>query len=270
MSEPIRTVIADDEAAARAHLRRLLRHRPDFAAVAEAASGRTALAAVRRHDPDVLFLDVQMPGLDGFDVVARLPPERLPCVVFVTAYDQYALRAFEAHAVDYLLKPFDDERFGRALDHVRRRVRERHSTAEQARLRALLARVRPGAAVDDAAGSAPAAAHSRLRRIPIRRRDEIVLLDVDRVEWIEASGDYVRLHTRSESWLARVSLDELERRLGDRFARIHRSAMVRTEAVARLCPRTHGDYDVVLRDGSQLRLSRSYRGAFSRAMGVEL
>jgi two-component system LytT family response regulator len=265
VTEALRIVIADDEAAARSRIRKLLRARAEFQVVAEATNGKQAVAAVLEHSPDVLFLDVQMPGLDGFGVIEALPVHRLPAVVFVTAYDQYALRAFAAQAVDYLLKPFDDERFGVALSNVRRRIREGRAEAMREALLDLISEVRAGRA--DAGGGAEQAAPPR---IPVPGRDGIVLVEVGEIAWIEAAGDYACLHAGATRHLIRGSLAELERRLGGRFVRIHRSALVRKDAVKKLSPRSHGDYDVMLEDGTTLRLTRQHRAAFGRALDVDL
>jgi len=260
VTEPLRIVIADDEAAARSRIRKLLLAGSGCEVVAEAPNGKEAVAAVLEHAPDVLFLDVQMPGLDGFAVIQRLLPHRLPAIVFVTAYDRYALRAFEAQAVDYLLKPFDDERFEEALANARRRVREGRSDAMRETLRSLLA----------AAQAEPADHPERDARIPVPARDGIDFVEVGDVGWIEAADNYACLHAGSVRHLIRNSLTELERRFGGRFVRIHRSVLVRKDAVRRLSPRSHGDYDLTLDDGTVLRLTRQHRAAFARAMGMNL
>jgi len=304
MSELLRIVIADDEAAARSRIRKLLDRRAGFRVVAEAASGKQAVEAVLEHAPDVLFLDVQMPGLDGFAVIEHLPRARLPAVVFVTAYDQYALRAFEAQAVDYLLKPFDDERFTDALANIERRIREGRSDAMREALIELMRHARDaGRGEDEALGGdaargaertqedrAPGSGdeawagrverpgvvpeHARheppLARIAVPERDRIVLVEVADIAWIEAAGDYACLHAGAARHLVRSSLAELERKLGGRFVRIHRSALVRKDAVRHLEPRTHGDYDVTLADGTRLKLTRQHREAFARALGLDL
>lgn len=272
----IRTVIADDEAAARSRIRKLLREEQDVTLAAEAASGPETLDAVRRYDPDLLFLDIQMPGMDGFGVLEALLDDssRLPVVVFVTAYDEYALRAFEARAIDYVLKPFDDERFREALNHARQRLRERRSDRIRRQVEALVEEARIGGAPEgDAEASPPARARPGAdgpSSIPVRRRGRILLVAADDVDWIEAAGDYVRLHAGGETFLVRNSMNEMAERLGERFLRIHRSTIVRMDAVKELSPRTHGDYEVVLRDGTRLRLSRSYREAAAKALDIEL
>ena len=271
----IRAVIADDETAARSRIRKLLRAQPDVLVAAEAASGPETLEVVRRHEPDLLFLDIQIPGMSGFGVLEALLADsgRLPAVVFVTAYDEYALRAFEARAVDYLVKPFDDERFRAAVDHARQRLRERRSDRIRRHLEALLEEARIGAGGEETEARRPAKDAPDADRpslIPVRRRGRILLVETGDVDWIEAAGDYVRLHAGDETYLVRSSMNEMAAKVGQGFLRIHRSTVVRMDAVKELSPRTHGDYQVVLRDGTLLRLSRSYRAAAAAALDIEL
>ncbi len=265
MMDHLRVMIADDEAAARSRIRKLLSGDAGVQIVAEAASGKQAVAAVLEHAPDVLFLDVQMPGLDGFGVIEALPPDRLPAVVFVTAWDRYALRAFAARAVDYLLKPFDDERFAEALRNVRQRISEGRSAAMREMLLDLIAEARSAPPADAAEHPARGT-----ERIPVPGRDGILLVDPGDVGWMEAAGDYVCLHAGATQHLVRGTLADFERRLAGRFARIHRSTLVRKDAVQRLTRRSHGDYDVTLEDGTVLRLTRQYRDVFARALGTRL
>lgn len=269
----IRALIADDEAIARSRLRKLLREHDDIAVVGEAAGGREAVDAVRRHGPDLLFLDIQMPGVSGFGVLEALLADaaRLPAVIFVTAYDEYAIRAFEVQAVDYLLKPFDDARFHQALEHARQRLRQERSEELRQRFAALLDE-RGEAASGRAGDTAPSRASEPEEPplIPVHRRGRIVLVEVPDIDWIEAAGDYVRLHVGDDTHLVRTSMSDIKEKVGEAFLRIHRSAIVRRDAVRELSPRTHGDYDVVLEDGTQLRLSRSYRDEVSEVLGIEL
>lgn len=254
---PIRAIIVDDEPPARRRIRRLLADRPAYEVVEECASGAAAVEAVRRHRPQLLFLDVQMPGLDGFGVLSALGPGVVPAVVFVTAYDEYAVAAFEAHALDYLLKPFDDERFEEALRRAELRLRERRAGALRAKLLALLE------TTSDASRSEPPFA--------VRKHDRILLVEVDEVDWIEAAGDYVRLHTGDASHLVRSTLHEVEDRLDpERFLRVHRSAIVRADRIRDLRPRSHGDYTLVLRDGTEVRMSRTYRERVRAALDLPL
>lgn len=263
-TEPaLRALVVDDEPLGRERLRTLLADDPEVEIVGECADGRGAVEAVRDLAPDLVFLDVQMPLLDGFGVVSEVGADAMPPVIFVTAYDEYAIRAFEARAVDYLLKPFDDERFRRALAHVRRRLREARSDRLRRRLQALLEH-------DPTENADPESGGDAHPVIPVHRGGRIVLVEVPRIDWIEAAGDYVRLHVSENTYLLRSSMADVEERVGAGFLRIHRSTIVRKDAVKELAARTHGDYDVVLGDGTRLRLSRTYRRQAAEALGIEL
>lgn len=247
---PFRVLVVDDEAPARAKVRRLLAEDPRFVWVGEAGDGREALAQVEALRPDLLVLDVQMPGLTGFEVLEALG-EEAPAVVFSTAYDAYALRAFEAHAVDYLLKPSDAERFRRALDKVHAQLVG--GQVDPGRVRALVEdRARP------------------LERLVVKVGEAWVPVRLDAVFRLSAEDKYVCLHTAEGQHLVRQTLKALEERLdAARFVRVHRSEIVSLEAVARLEPYTHGDGILVLKDGSTVVLSRTYREAFLRRWGMD-
>jgi two-component system LytT family response regulator len=239
----LRTLIVDDEAPARRRLRRLLTAEPGVIVAGECGDGNSAVAGIVSMRPDLVFLDVQMPERDGFAVVKALPPGALPAILFVTAHDQYALRAFDVHAVDYLLKPFSGERFRTALARARDRI-ERHSTdAGLAQLAASL-RNRP----------------AYLSRLPVRSGGRTVFVDLSAVDWLEAADNYVRVHVRQREYLVRETLAALEAQIDpDRFVRIHRSAIVQADRVAEIQPASHGDADLRLRDGTQLSVSRTFR-----------
>ena len=263
----MRVMVVDDEPAARATLRLLLAREPDCELVAECADGDSAVAALQRERPDLLLLDVQMPERDGFAVLAALAPEQVPPVVFVTAYDAHALRAFEVHALDYLLKPFSDARFAQALGRARERLRTEGLAAVAQRVRALVAGEQPAAsprrpAPDDGdPGSSPPG------RLLVREAGRTRVLRLGDVDWIEAADYYARVHLRGRSHLVRRSLADLERELDPRrFARVHRSAIVNLERVAEIRPLFKGDAVVVLEGGRELRVSRSYRSAFEAAL----
>ena len=246
-----RVVIVDDEPPARDTLRLLLASHSDFVLVAECAHGEEAIAAVRRGSPDVLFLDVQMPGLDGFDVLRTLGPLSAMALVFVTAYDRYALRAFEEHALDYLLKPFSDERFTAVLQRVRERLREKRLADTGRRLAALLdspvTQVGP-------------------QQLIVRDGGRTLVIPYDEILWIEAEDYYVNVHARQRSTLARIPLKNLADGLDDRFVRIHRSAIVNVAFVREMEPLASGDQRLVLSDGTELRVSRTYRAAFDERL----
>jgi two-component system, LytTR family, response regulator len=249
--EPLRVLLADDEPLVRAALRTALERLPGFVLVGEAVDGLATIEAIERLAPDLVLLDVQMPGCDGFDVLAHLEPAQRPAVVFVTAYEQYALRAFDAHAIDYLLKPFDDDRLATALARARTWIVNSRRTGADDPLPRLLADV--------------AAARHRDRFV-VKHAGRFVIVPADDVEWIEARGNYVHLHHQDGPFLLRETLTALERTLDDRrFVRVHRSAIVALPAVRAVEPLPGGDRSLVLASGARVRLGRSHRRAFERA-----
>jgi two-component system LytT family response regulator len=242
----IRTLVVDDEPLARLRLRRLLEAEGDIELICECADGQQAVTHLQQQKPDLVFLDVQMPLLDGFEVLKSLEPRLMPVVIFVTAYDRYALRAFEVHALDYLLKPFDRDRFGKALDRARAQVGREHNENASQRLLALL---------EDVKG-----ARMPAKRLVVKSGSRVSFVRIEEIDWIEAAGNYVRLHVGNDIHLLRETMSRLEARLDARmFLRIHRSTMVNVERIHELHPSFHGDYVVVLRDGTELALSRGYR-----------
>lgn len=262
--DALTALVADDEALARRRIIDLLRGRDGVRVVGQAGSGTATLEAVRRLDPDVLFLDVQMPGLDGFEVLARLGAEERPLVVFSTAYDEHALAAFEVHAVDYLLKPFADERFEESLQRVQRAVRSDRMGDLQDRLRDLLAQVGEGPTV----GQDGTSASSFLERFAVPAGERLLVIPALEVDRIEAAGDYVRLHVAADSHLVRGTMNALERRLDpQRFIRIHRSAIVQLDRVQALRTDRHGAYQAVLHDGTRLPIGRRFRDALLERFG---
>ena len=234
----IRALIVDDEPLARRGIRARLEKHADVETVGECKNGREAVAAIRRLTPDLVFLDLQMPGLDGFGVVEEVGPSRMPPVVFVTAHDEHAIRAFEVEAIDYLLKPVDDQRFRRALDRVRARLGERDDGALERKLAALL-------------GARPA-------HIAVRDRGRIVLLPAKEIDCVEAEGDYVSLRAGEKTWLVRETMGAMETRLGQGFVRIHRSVIVNAGRIRELKPQAGGEFVVVLASGVELQASRGY------------
>jgi two-component system LytT family response regulator len=249
---PWRVVIVDDEPPARDTLRLLLSSEVDFTVAAECAHGEQAIAAITRSMPDLVFLDVQMPGIDGFEVLRRVGPATIPALVFVTAYDRYALRAFETHALDYLLKPFSDERFIDVLNRVRARLRERRFADAGRRLTALL---------ETGGNGAP-------RQLVVRDGSRTVVIPHDDIVWIEAEDYYARIHATARRTLVRLSLKSLADELdGGRFVRVHRSAIVNLAFVREVEPLASGDQRLVLNDGTELRVSRTYRPALDERLG---
>jgi two-component system LytT family response regulator len=252
----IRTVIVDDEPLARERIRALLDDETDVEVVGECRDGDEAVETVRRQRPDLLFLDVQIPERSGFEVLEALGNDLSPVVVFVTAYDQYALQAFEVHAVDYLLKPFDEDRFKKALDRAREALRRPRGGEVNERLLSLLKDLKQPAAYLD--------------RLVVKSAGRLFFLRTEEVDWIESAGNYVCLHIGPESHLLRETMNGVEERLDPaRFVRIHRTAIVNIDRVKELQPLFHGEYQVVLRDGTQLTLSRGYRERLQEVIGRE-
>ena len=270
----IRAAIVDDEPLARRGIRARLERAGGYAIVAECASGREAIDAIRQHSPSVVFLDVQMPGIDGFGVIDAIGADQMPVVIFVTAYDMHALRAFEAHAFDYLLKPIDDDRFASTIDRARRRVTEHEESEVARRLAALMHDIRPSLEgqerlVRRAEGDAPAAPVPN--RIVVKDRDRVIFIDIGDIDWIGADGDYVRIHTAGKSHLVRDTMAAMEQRLdASAFVRIHRSTIVNVSRIKELRPYSSREYAVILRDGTRLRLSRRFRDRLRTHFGDQL
>ena len=258
----IRTVIVDDEELARRGLRALSQRCEDLELICECRNGREAVDAIHRHRPDLVFLDVQMPGKTGFDVIGAIEEAQRPHVVFVTAYDKFALRAFEVHALDYLLKPVNEERFDAALARVREAMSHATDNAIVQRVRQVAAGL-PGAT---SSSTVPAAG-----RLPIKSNGRIIVIRSADIDWIEAEGDYVSVHVGGKTWLTRETIAAVELRLAlSGFVRIHRSTLVNAERVKELRPRDKGEYTVVLSDGTELKLSRNYRASVERLIGANL
>lgn len=262
MSLPITALIVDDEPLARDAIRMRLQREPDIEIVGEASNGFDAVKLIETAKPDIVFLDVKMPELDGFELIDRVSGVHLPIVVFVTAHDRFAIRAFETHALDYLLKPFTVERFASALNRARLAVAKAGDDQTHQRLIALLDRERPASRPR---GRSTTGDNPYLVRLAVRRNQRITLVRVDDVEWIESSANYARLHVRHDSHMVRMTMSELEQRLDPgRFARIHRSTIVRIDCVKEIVPELHGDFTLTLNDGTTLRLSRNYRARLQR------
>jgi two-component system, LytTR family, response regulator len=261
---PLRVLLVDDEPLARQRLEDLLRANESVQIVGMAENGEAAIAAIRSLAPDLVFLDVQMPGKTGLDVVRELGPERMPPTIFVTAYDEYALEAFDVAALDYLVKPFDDERFEQALTRARERVelRDMGRLSEQ-----LLALLQGTAGSRTAAPASPAQAY--LERIAVESRGQVRVVPVEQIDYISASGPYVELHAGDKTHVIRERMQMLEERLDPaKFFRVHRSAIVRLEQVDTLLRDSGGDYAVRLKSGAQLSVSRSRIEALEAWMGL--
>jgi two-component system LytT family response regulator len=251
----LRVIIVDDEPPARARLRRFVKALPDVELIAECGDGASAVAAIESHAPDVVLLDVQMPELDGFEVLRALDMPRLPAVIFVTAFDTYAVRAFQVHALDYVVKPVESDRLADALAHARRRIAEQRSaTAGLADL------------LDELKGD-----RSYLSRVPIRIGGRIRVIELADVDWLGAADNYVTLHAGAREYLLRETLAGIERRLDPKsFVRVHRSTIVRLDRIVELLPDAHGDFTIRLKDGTHLDMSRSYRSTVEERFGRKL
>lgn len=247
MTTPIRVLIVDDEPLARQGVRNRLRKHSDIEIVAECATGKAAVAAIRERLPDLVFLDIQMPDITGFEVLRILKPDEIPAIIFLTAYDQYALDAFSVHALDYLLKPIDDRRFESALTHTRERIRNHNRTDLESSIRELLKNSRGPEAV------------RYETRFSVRTGQRIVVVLVGDIDWIEACGDYVTLHVGNRSHLLRQTMNRMESQLDPaRFLRIHRSTIVQTSRIRELIALDNREFLLRLSDGKELKASRSY------------
>jgi two-component system LytT family response regulator len=250
----IRALIVDDEPLARERILDLLAGDTEIEVVGECGDGLSAVAEIERHQPDLLFLDVQMPELDGFGVLEAIDETKAPVIIFVTAYDQYALRAFEVHALDYLLKPFDRERFDKALQRAKHQIAREGAGAVNQELVALLADLK--------------ARPKPLERLVIKSGGRVFFLRAEEIDWIEAAANYVKLHVGKESHLLRETINGLAAKLDpDKFLRIHRSTIINLERVKELQSWFHGDYVVILKDGTQLTSSRNFREQLHKLLG---
>ncbi len=253
----IRTLIVDDEPLARERIRALLTEQPDLDVIGEARDGEEAVQAILAHEPDLVFLDIQMPKMDGFEVIRTVGADNMPLVVFVTAYDQHALKAFDVRALDYLLKPFDRERFAESIGRVRQAI-ERSGTDEIGRrLLELVRELKPGG--------------GRSERLVIKSAGRLFFLRTDEIDWVEAAGNYVKLHVGADEHLLRETMNGIEVKLDpDKFFRIHRSRIVNMERIKELQPWFNGEYVVILRNGTKLTLSRGYREKLQERLGRPL
>jgi two-component system LytT family response regulator len=265
----IRTILVDDEPLAIQGLELRLQVHEDVEIIDKCQNGREAISSIKTHKPDLVFLDIQMPGFDGFSVVQGLMEVEPPLFVFVTAYSDHALRAFEAQAVDYLLKPVEESRLADTLDRVRQRLAEKSSVGEAEKLKEVLAEVAPDAAADMAGtGTGGDGEHSANRfekLINIKDRGQIFRVDVDTIERIDAAGDYMCIYTGDNTLILRETMKDLEKRLDPRrFQRIHRSTIVNLDLVKQVKPHTNGECFLVLNSGTSVKVSRSYRDVVAR------
>lgn len=250
----IRTLIIDDEALARQRIRALLAQRQDVALVGECKSGAEALRAIREQQPDLIFLDIRMKDMSGFEVLQNLSESEAPLIIFSTAYDQYALRAFDVFAFDYLLKPFKEERFHKSLDKAVRLLQEKQAPADGSQLGALLEYLRPD---------------NRRRTLPIRQSGKICFVDMADIRYVEASGYYIEIFTGEKKFLLRESLANMERQLeGQHFIRIHRSTIINTAFLGHIEQIGFGDVEAHMKDGRVFRVSKTYKEALFGRLGI--
>ena len=250
----IRAMVVDDEAMARERVVGMLRQEQDIELIGECSDGQQAVDAINAQHPDLVFLDVQMPACDAFGVIEKVGADKMPAVFFVTAYDEYALRAFEVHAIDYLLKPFGRERFQQTLQHARAHVERRRAGDLGKRLMALVQDIKPEP--------------QKLDRLVVKSGGRVFFLRTEDIVWIEAAGNYVRLHLGEDSHLFRETMNGIEARLDPRrFVRIHRSRIVNSDRIKELQPWFNGEYVVVLQNGTRLTLSRGYREKLQERLG---
>lgn len=261
----IRTILVDDETLAIQGLQLRLQPHEDVEIIDTCLNGREAIRAIKTHKPDLVFLDIQMPGFDGFSVVQGMMEIEPPLFIFVTAYSDHAIRAFEAQAVDYLLKPVDTDRLADALERVRQRLSEKRNLAEVERLREVLAEVAPDAMNDYVPEDEAPASNRYEKLINIKDRGQIFRVDVDSIERIDAAGDYMCIYTADNSLILRETMKDLEKRLDPRnFQRVHRSTIVNLSQVRQVKPHTNGECFLVLESGAQVKVSRSYRDVVAR------
>jgi two-component system LytT family response regulator len=272
---PLRSFVVDDERLAREGLEIRLEALDTVEVAGSFGNARAALEALRSDPPDVLFLDVQMPGLDGFEMLGELAPGERPVVIFVTAYDEYAVRAFEERAVDYLLKPVEEDRLADAVEQARRQIKQQQVEELGPKLRGLLETLNDpeesGKASDASQAGATETDPIRPERIAVRTRGRVVMVRPEEINYVEGAGDYVELHTEDDTHLHRETMDGIEERLAPHgFQRIHRSTIVNLDRIEALTTDRHGSYHVCLEEGPRLKLSRSYRESFEEAIGASL
>jgi two-component system, LytTR family, response regulator len=257
----IRALIVDDEPLARRNIRVLLKGDPEIELIGECGSGAEAVKVIQKQAPDLLFLDIQMPLMSGFDVLEKIDAEKIPAIIFVTAFDQYAIRAFEVHALDYLLKPFDDARFEKALVQAKQQIEQREINQLSKRLVRLLE--------DRDAQQSKARPPGYLSRLMVKSASRVFFLKVDEIDWIEAADYYVKLHVGRKSHLLRETMSDMEAKLDpQKFLRIHRSAIVNLDRVKEMHAHFNGEYLVILQDGTELKLSRSRREQLQQMLDI--
>ncbi|WP_417317585.1 LytR/AlgR family response regulator transcription factor [Emcibacter sp.] len=267
MTKKIRTLLVDDEPLALRGLQIRLEEFDDIELTATCANGREAIKAIRTEKPDLVFLDIQMPGFDGFAVVKSLIREELPLIIFVTAYDNYAIQAFESHALDYLLKPVEEERLAQSIQRVREQLSDRIAIEQNARLVDLMrSMVEPPEELSEIINNSELSPHSPYEsHLSIKDRGQITRVDVSTIDWIDAAGDYMCLHAEGKTHILRETMKNMVKRLNPEiFQRIHRSTIINLTKVRELRPTSGGKYEILLDGGAELQVSRNYRDVIAR------
>lgn len=258
MKKGIRAILVDDEPLARRGLALRLEQYPDIDIVAHCSNGSEALAKVSELQPDLLFLDIQMPGMSGFDVVASLQPEQMPAIVFVTAFDQYALQAFDVHALDYVLKPVDESRLNTTVERILKHFDNREAQTEKERLLAFIQDVNGESKVE-------VPEQKFADKIAIKDKGEITLVETQYIDWVDAAGDYMCIHERGQTHIMRATMKQLESQLNPEvFPRVHRSTIVNINTVEKIISHSNSEYFLMLKCGERLKMSRSYKDKISR------
>lgn len=269
LPKTLRTLIVDDETLGREVVRHMLKKHADIEVVGEAANGVQALAEIRLRKPTLVFLDIRMPKLGGLDVIESLDHDAPPAIVFVTAHDEYAVRAFERCALDYLLKPFDQERFDATLARVRDHLKRREDADFGRRLREFMGMRAPSSTPSVAEPDLPPSRDTRLTRFVVKDANRVFFVPVESADWLEAAGNYIALHVAGKTHLIHDTLQQVERALDPRkFLRIHRSTIVNVERIKELQPFANGEFIVILRDATRLKLSRSFRERANEVLGL--
>lgn len=256
----IKTIIVDDEPLARDGIRLRLSKDEDICIIGEYGKGQDAVSAINSYLPDLVFLDIQMPEMDGFEVIKNICTDPLPFIIFVTAYDKYALKAFEVHALDYLLKPINDNRFDDSMKRVKEEIKSKDILSFESRIKSLISNYSPSNKLSSATGNLP---QTKLERIAIKSKSGYSFINTDEIEWIEAAGDYVYMHSCGKRYLHRATMHSIEEILDlSKFQRIHRSVIVNINKIKEIQPTDHGDFYVYLFNGSKVKLSRNFKDKF--------
>ena len=258
--DKLKTIIVDDEPLARRGLKLRLKEFGEIELVDECENGRSAIQAIVNHSPDLVFLDIQMPGIDGFDVIKRIQADSLPLIIFITAFDQYALDAFNVHAVDYLLKPIEDERLQQAISRAKERKFQQAALSEKAKLLTLITELKAKESTCSTLTPEPDKDSGYPEKISIKDSNEVALVKTHDIEWIDAAGDYMCIHSKGETHIMRTTMKQLETLLTpEKFQRVHRSTIVNLDRVVKVMTHMNGEFYLILDNGEKLKMSRSFK-----------